>query len=148
MPIELYNELSERSCLKLRFSKDFQVFISHAFENKPIAKKIAEDLTNNGYRAWFDEWEIKVGDSIVEKINEGIKDTAFMIVLFSRCSVEKSWVKKEMNAGFVEELKRKKIYVLPALIEDCDIPPLFSDKRYADFTVSYELGINEILKSL
>ena len=71
-----------------------------------------------------------------------------MIVLFSKDSVLKPWVTREMNAGFMQELKNKKVFVLPALLEDCDIPPLFSDKRYADFTKSFEFGINELTDAL
>jgi len=148
MPMELYNEFVFRSRPIITFTKDFKVFIAHASEDKKVAKKIANDLTKNGYQVWFDEWEIKVGDSIVDKINKGIKDTAYMIVLFSKNSVDKPWVKKEMNAGLIKELERKKVYILPAKLDQCEIPPLFSDKHYADFIISYKKGIKEIYNAL
>ncbi|MGB5988385.1 MAG: toll/interleukin-1 receptor domain-containing protein [Marinifilaceae bacterium] len=148
MPMDLYEEFAEKGRPIIKFMKDYKVFIAHASENKNSARKIAKNLTKNGYQAWFDEWEIKVGDSIVDKINDGIQDSSFMVVLFSKDSINKPWVKKEMNSGLIVELNKRNVFVLPALIEDCDIPPLFSDKRYADFTKSFDHGFDELVKSL
>jgi len=148
MPMDLYDEFVAKGRPVVKFMKDYKVFIAHASENKSSARKIAEKLTKSGYQAWFDEWEIKVGDSIVDKINEGIQDSSFMVVLFSKDSVNKPWVKKEMNSGLMIELKKRNVFVLPALLEDCEIPPLFSDKRYADFTKSFDSGFDELIKSL
>ncbi len=148
MPMDLYEEFAEKGRPIIKFMKDYKVFIAHASENKNSARKIAENLTKSGYQAWFDEWEIKVGDSIVDKINDGIQDSSFMVVLFSKDSINKPWVKKEMNSGLMVELNKRNVFVLPALIEDCDIPPLFSDKRYADFTKSFDHGFDELVKSL
>lgn len=148
MPMELFNDFLDRGEPKIRFTKDFKVFIAHASEDKEKARSIAQDLSKKGYSVWFDEWEIKVGESIVDKINQGIKKTAFMIVLLSKVSINKPWVNVEMNAGFVKELQMKKVYILPALIEWCEIPPLFSDKKYANFTESYSNGLSEIIQAL
>ena len=43
---------------------------------------------------WYDELELNVGDSIVEKINQGIKESKFMVVVLSKSSVDKLWCKK------------------------------------------------------
>jgi hypothetical protein len=148
MPMEIYDEFADKGRPIIKFMKNYKVFIAHASENKSSARKIAERLTKSGYQAWFDEWEIKVGDSIVDRINDGIQDSAFMVVLFSKDSVNKPWVKKEMNSGLMIELNKRNVFVLPALLEDCEIPPLFSDKRYADFTKSFDNGFDELIKSL
>lgn len=148
MPMELYNEFADRAKPRIRFMKEYKVFIAHASEDKELARKIAQDITKKGYQVWFDEWEIKVGDSIVNKINQGINETAYMIVLFSTNSVNKPWVKRELNAGVMQEFETKRVYLLPALIESCKIPPLISDKYYADFTKSYDAGLDEILNAL
>jgi len=52
------------------------VFLSHSSEDKKIVEKIANNLTQYDLPLFFDQWEIKVGDSIVDKIN------LFLIVLF------------------------------------------------------------------
>ena len=44
-----------------------------------------------------------------------------------------SWVEKELNAALAIELERKDVFVLPLVIDDCDIPVFLKDKLYADF---------------
>jgi hypothetical protein len=51
------------------------------------------------------------------------------------------WVKKELSAALVKELEQQSVYVLPLLVKKCDIPLLLRDKVYADFTASYDQGL-------
>jgi hypothetical protein len=48
------------------------VFLSHSSEDKAVVRVIAERLRADGVRVWFDEWEIRPGDSIAAKIEEGL----------------------------------------------------------------------------
>lgn len=153
MPTEVFHEFIDRLRPKLRLNtihggKRLKIFIAHASEDKKIVQKLADDLLNRGLLVWFDKWEIKVGDSLVEKINQGIKDSSFMAIVLSKNSIEKPWFKKEINAGFMKELENKGVYLLPLLLEECKIPPLLTDKKYANFTSSYENGLSELLASL
>jgi len=77
----------------------------------------------------LNRWEIKVGDSITEKINEAIRRNDYLIVVLSKASVKSEWVKKELNAALMKELKKKSVVVLPLLMEDCEVPPLIADKN-------------------
>lgn len=46
-------------------SKDYDFFISHASEDKDeIVRDLAEALKENGFDVWYDEFELKVGDSL------------------------------------------------------------------------------------
>lgn len=56
-----------------------------------------------------------------------------MVLVLSPNSVPKPWVKEEMSAGVMRSITEKGAYVLAALLAKCSIPPLLSDKRYADF---------------
>lgn len=123
------------------------VFLCHATEDKEIARKVASDLSLHGIKVWFDEWEMKVGDSLSTKIQEGIHTSAYMVVILSNISIRKPWVIKEINTGFAKELERNDVFVLPALVNGnlTDMPPFFLDKVYADFRDEYQLGIKQIL---
>lgn len=100
-----------------------KVFISHASEDKerfviPFAKR----LRSQGIDAWVDIWEMLPGDSLVDKIfEEGIKNARAMIVVLSRFSVEKPWVREELNAGFLNRVSGR-CKVIPVVIDDCDVP--------------------------
>lgn len=80
------------------------VFLSYTHEDRDLAEKIATQLTTVGIDTWWDEWEIRAGDSIVQKIDEGLGDCTHFIVLLTPRSIDKPWVKAEMDAAFVRKL--------------------------------------------
>src|SRR5205809_6981694 len=51
----------------------FDVLLSHSAKDRTVARAVAERLRADGLRVWFDEWEIKPGDSIPAKIEEGLE---------------------------------------------------------------------------
>lgn len=97
---------------------------------------------------WFDQWELKVGDSLIEKIEEGIEGSGWVAVVLSRDSVKSSWVKKELRAAEMREIHEKKVFVLPIVIDDCKVPAFLLEKVYADFRHSYESGLAHLLRRL
>lgn len=124
------------------------VFISYSSKDKEFAEKLASDLKNMGIGVWFDKWEIKIGDSIVEKINQGIKTNDYLAIVLSAASVNSNWVKKELNSGVFKEIERNSVFVLPVLYKKCEIPELLKEKKYANFLNNYEEGLKEILLTI
>ena len=70
-----------------------KVFVSHASEDKDrFVVEFARRLRENGVDAWLDQWEMKPGDSLVDKIfEEGLKEARAVIVVLSKVSVQKPW---------------------------------------------------------
>ncbi len=124
--------------------KKARVFVSHSSKDKPFVRKLVAALEKHHLNVWFDEAEIKVGDSIVTRISEGL-DSAYLIVVLSKASVESPWVREEMNAALMDQISGKGGVVLPVLIEPCDIPPLLRSRLYADFTGDFDLGLKKLL---
>jgi len=50
----------------------YDVLLSHSSKDKTVVRVVAERLRADGLRVWFDEWEIRAGDSIPAKIEEGL----------------------------------------------------------------------------
>ena len=123
-----------------------RVFVSHSSENKPFVQELVHELTKHDVNVWFDELELQVGDSIVEKISEGLKTGGHLIVVLSRASVASQWVRAELNAALMQELSGKGTRVLPVLIEDCEPPPLLRDRLYADFRSGFQDGLEKLLE--
>ena len=121
------------------------VFISYSHKDRPFVERLAVGLKAKGLNLWYDQWELKIGDSLVDKINYGIKSQDFLITVLSKSSVKSEWVRRELNAALIKELQERRVVILPIVIEDCDIPPLLSDKVYADFRGSYLSGLNKLL---
>lgn len=110
------------------------VFLSHNSKDKAFARKLASMLSENGVEVWIDEAELKVGDSLTQKIGAAIDSTDFLAVVLSHSSVNSPWVQKELSLAMQKELAERQVKVLPILKESCEIPPFLKDKLYADFT--------------
>jgi tetratricopeptide (TPR) repeat protein len=122
-----------------------KVFISYSSHDRSFAEKLAKDLSGMGVGVWFDQWEMGVGDSLIEKISEGIENNDFLAIILSPFSIESSWVNKELRTALCREIEQKSVFVLPILYQDCKIPMFLKEKIYADFRVDYENGLKKIL---
>lgn len=123
-------------------------FISHSTRDKPFVRKLAADLVANGVKVWLDEQQILVGDSIPEKIAQGLAESDFFLIVVSANSVNSQWVKKELNNAIVQEIERRKVTVLPIKLDDVEMPGTIREKLYADFSRSYEDGLEKLLQSI
>ncbi|MEJ1997832.1 MAG: toll/interleukin-1 receptor domain-containing protein [Maritimibacter sp.] len=124
------------------------VFVCHASEDKPTARLLAEGLKKIGSDVWLDEWEINVGDSIVQKINDALGKVSHIVVLLSSHSVDKPWVKREMSAALMRQLSMNEIRMLPVLVDNCAIPPIISDLKYASLNVGLETVVADLEKAI
>jgi TIR domain len=79
-------------------------FVCHASEDKPLARRIAEEFQAQGIETFFDEWEIGPGDSLRQKIDAGLGRCTHFVVLLTPSSLPKPWVNAEMDAGFVRKV--------------------------------------------
>ena len=122
--------------------EQMRIFLSHSSKDKQFVEKLAKDILALDVEVWLDKWEIKVGDSLLDKIGEGLESSDYLIIILSNNSVQSSWVRKELNVFLCNEISSKKIKILPVLIDDCDIPIFLREKLYADFRDEYEIGFN------
>lgn len=124
------------------------VFISYSHEDKKFVDILARNLILAKNSVWVDSWEINVGDSLFDKVQEAIRDSSALIAVLSKSSVRSTWCTKELNAGLIRELDERRVIVLPALIEECEIPLFLREKKCADFRTNYDEGLTEILKAV
>lgn len=100
-----------------------KVFVSHASEDKNrFVINFATRLRNRGVDAWLDKWEIGIGDSLVDKIfEEGLKEADAIIIVLSKVSINKPWVREELSSSVVAKIQNG-TKLLPVLIDDCEVP--------------------------
>jgi len=125
-----------------------KIFISHSSKDKKFATWLGTDLKASGHTPWFDEWDICVGESIPEKISNGLSDANFIVVVLSTNSIKSKWVEREWHTKYWSEIEKNQTIVLPLLIEDCDIPELLKTKKYADFRWNYNDGLEDVLHAI
>ena len=126
------------------------IFLSHSHSDKPLARKLAADLRAAGHVVWIDEAEIEIGDSLVEKIRDGIDQVDYVAALLSSASVESEWVKRELDLASNREIDEKRVVVLPLIVEKVDLPGFLKGKFYCDFTLEekYKSSLELLLRRL
>lgn len=91
----------------------YDVFISHATEDKEeIVRPLAKVLVNKGLRVWYDEFEIRIGDSLRRKIDTGLARSRFGIVVLSHSFFAKNWTQYELDGLVTREMTGEQI-ILP-----------------------------------
>jgi len=128
--------------------REVVAFLSHSSKDKPFVRQLAADLTANGITVWLDEQMIRVGDSIVEKIGQGLAASDYFLIALSENSVDSEWVKRELNNALINEVESRRVKVLPLKLGVCEIPPLMKEKKYADFSVDYLTGLQQLLEAM
>lgn len=85
-------------------NEKYDVFISHANEDKEnFVNEFAEVLNNLGLKIWYDENNVKWGDSIRTSIDIGLKQCRFGVVILSRHYLSKYWTNYELEGLFQRE---------------------------------------------
>jgi len=93
------------------------IFICHASEDKvSVARPLASCFDQRGLTYWIDEAEISAGESITERVNDGLKVSDFVVVILSRAFMAKHWPKRELWAVLNLEAKSGKVIIIPILV--------------------------------
>ncbi|MEO7724979.1 MAG: DUF1883 domain-containing protein [Chthoniobacterales bacterium] len=78
--------------------REFDVFISHASEDKnEVVRPLAEALRQGGLEVWYDEFELRIGDSLRRKIDSGLARSRFGVVVLSQEFFRKGWPNYELD---------------------------------------------------
>lgn len=82
----------------------WDVFISHASEDKAdVALPLAAALSRSGLRVWLDNQQLEVGDSLRQKIDAGLAQSRFGVIVLSERFFEKRWTLKELDGLVARE---------------------------------------------
>lgn len=122
------------------------VFLCHSSDDDEFVNRLATDLLRNGVRVFNDEWEIRPGDSLIDKINEGLAGCDVFVAVLSRSSLRSKWVREELNAATVRRIQEK-ARIIPVMLERCQPPPLLSHLVWVDFA-DYEAGLQNLLDGI
>ena len=113
--------------------RKYDVFISHASEDKDeVVRPLANSLRNLGLNIWYDEFELKIGDSLMRKIDKGLANSRFGIVVLSKSFIKKGWTNYELDGIITKAVSGEQI-VLPiwhnlTKQEVIDYSPSLADK--------------------
>jgi small GTP-binding protein len=99
----------------------YDVFLSHSAKDKRVVRPLAERLRKDGLKVWFDEWEIKPGDSIPAKIEEGLEHSRVLVLCMSANAFGSDWAQLESHTfRFRDPLNRDRRFI-PLRFDDSPI---------------------------
>ncbi|HWM91967.1 MAG TPA: toll/interleukin-1 receptor domain-containing protein [Thermoanaerobaculia bacterium] len=111
---------------------EYDAFLSYSSQDQGRAIRVAERLRASGLKVWYDGWEIKPGDDIYFKIEEGLNRSRILVFLMSSSSLGSDWTGFERRARqFRDPLNRERRFI-PVLLEDCKLPEALASFRYID----------------
>jgi hypothetical protein len=121
------------------------VFISHASQDKQeYVLPLVTALSSTGVTYWLDATEISWGDSIVGKINEGLKTSRKLLLCLSRRFLERKWPQAELDSALAQQIESGETRVLPLILNSCEevlsTYPLLRSSAYRVF----EQGVDAI----
>lgn len=131
----------------------WDVFISHASEDKDeIARPLADALVNAGFRVWFDDFALKLGDSLSGSINHGLAQARYGIVILSPAFFAKEWPQRELNGLNSREISGGKV-ILPVWhqVDRADVArfsPILADKLGVSTERGLAVVVHDVLQVL
>jgi Tol biopolymer transport system component len=127
---------------------DWDVFISHASEDKKFVRPLAQALRDKGLRVWLDEFELKVGDRLRRKIEHGLSNSKYGIVILSPKFFAKRWPQDELDALANRESLDEKV-ILPVWHNvDYEQIKKFSPILAGRLAVSTDDGLERVVAEL
>jgi hypothetical protein len=108
----------------------FDVFISHKSDCKPWVRVLAQNLKNQGYKVFLDEWELIPGKNLVEDLFNGLKQSRKGILVVTSGAFESGWVREEYSLMMTQKQEKKDFSIIPVVLE----------KEVLSFSKKYLLG--------
>lgn len=126
-------------------------FISHDSGDKDsLVRELVNELNKLMCPVWYDEFSLKVGDSLREKIETGLKETKNCIIILSPDFLKnEGWGKREFDSIYTREIIEKNNVILPIWhnvnVKDVyDYSPILADKVGLNSSV----GVKTLAKKL
>jgi hypothetical protein len=124
------------------------VFISHRSADAAEAEKLAADLRHRGHKTWLDVWDIRIGDSVVERINEGLSESAYFVLCDSSAGTPAPWMSREWMSALARQLNGEGVRVLPAVLTGGGPPAILADIKFADLSSDWQSGVDALCASI
>lgn len=123
------------------------VFISYSSKNKTAADAICHALEENGVKCWMAPRDIPAGSEYGDLIDDAIKSSEIIVVVFSQTAAESPWVKGELNIAFEEQKT-----IIPFRIDSTPLKGqnrvILNQKHWIDAYPDYEEKFSDLLSAV
>jgi len=125
-----------------------KAFISFSNTDRDLAKKITNRLIESNIQMVFDEYELRIEDSLIDQIKDTLTASNYILILISSNSINSKWINEEINSKKIQEFRTRDITTVPVLIEDCEIPSPLNSFSIVDLNKDFESGLKKLIDKL
>ena len=136
--------LEEKGYRMTPFGREQMVFLSHSSLDKPEIEEIIPLLNGMDLPVWFDKYSIALGDSITDKVQEGIQQSSIVLFWITEHFLDSRWCKFEMRA-FIKKPIEEDVRVISVLDRDYDT---LGGLVFAQLAVIPEDGSRPVVEAL
>ncbi len=119
-----------------------KIFISHAWENKALVRRLEATLGTAGAEVWVDHTSVRSGDNLPKRISDALEWCDTLLLVWSEAARRSDWVVLEWSNAI--SLKRT---VIPCLLDITPLPGILANRAYIDFR-EINRGISQLLHAL
>lgn len=107
-----------------------RIFISHAGQDAAVAERLCGDLRFVGHDVQIDTEELKLGDDIIDFINNAISDSDTVIIIYSNNTPTALWQRQEINAALWTDISQEGGEVIVLKLGAVNLPPLLRPRLH------------------
>ncbi len=129
----------------------YDIFVCHASEDKEqVARPLADKLRSVNLSVWYDEFSLKLGDSLRQSIDRGLAGSRYGLVILSHNFFAKRWPQNELNGLFALEIVGGEKRILPiwhdiTQAQVAQYSPVLADRMAATTTSGLDIVLERIL---
>ncbi|MFN8381797.1 MAG: toll/interleukin-1 receptor domain-containing protein [Anaerolineales bacterium] len=130
-------------------NRQLKAFLCHTSTDKLAVQSLYQQLLADGIDAWLDQEKLLPGQKWQDEIPKAIKSSDIVIVCLSKNSTNKDgYIQKEIKYALdiAEEKAEGSIYIIPARLEECDVPERFS--KYQWVNLFEKTGYKKLFRAL
>ncbi len=120
--------------------------MSHNRADKEVARRLGAQLTLVGSYVWFDDWEVRAGDSIPGAVNDALDTVDTVILVWSANANRSKWVRAELETAITRALEDHSFRVISVRLDETPLPALLRPLKWVDLSEDdVTRAVNEIM---
>jgi hypothetical protein len=112
---------------------DYDVFLSHSNRDKRVVHDLVRRLKKDGLKVGLDAWEIKPGEPIGVKLEQGLKRSRTLVLILSANTFAPDWVTLERHTVLFRDPTNAQRRFIPVRIDDAEIEETIRQFAYIDW---------------
>ena len=126
----------------------YDVFLSHSSKDKAVVRAVADRLRTDGLRVWLDDWELKPGDNVPAKIEEGLEQSRVLVLCMSAAAFGSDWARLEAGTFRFRDPLNKERRFIPLRLDDAPIKGSLAQFLYINwFQIDREQQYPKLLEA-